>query len=232
MRRSQYTRETGNSIQQVRSSVKTFFEYRIAVRRGVIAIALGVLVASFTAIPTTASASTESPYAPVEGAEEHCVLDVDRDTLTCFATFTEAIAKASGGRITDAPTDPAMASADLDNQINALAEDPGPQSHIVLSISYAGTRHTGSSFTAHGHYPCSSGRGYVYKNLHDFGWGNRIRSFKSYANCRITLYEYQNCRGASKTWLRNEQPVALGAMDQRASSMRFDYGLPPQSSCY
>jgi hypothetical protein len=58
-------------------------------------------------------------------AGRHCVLHLsDGGTVTCYSTFTEAIADSTDGRITDAPADAADAVTDarLKARLAALAE--------------------------------------------------------------------------------------------------------------
>lgn len=153
--------------------------------------------------------------------------------MSCFGTFTEAIAAATGGRIADAPADPAAAvDPEFDNRIEAAGE-AGPQSHIVLAISHSGTGHSGATLTSTSHSTCASS-GKVHKSLGSIGsgWSDRISSFRSFADCRITLYNFTQCHGAQRTWTRNEKPTSIGAMNDIASSMRFTFNLPPTSQCF
>src|SRR5256885_608374 len=71
---------------------------------------------AMTAIATPAKAATAQ--------ERHCVIDVSTPNApaSCYQTFTEAIAKATGGRVTEAPNDPAAAVKDLAARLNTSVD--------------------------------------------------------------------------------------------------------------
>ncbi|WP_347727657.1 hypothetical protein [Streptomyces sp. CAU 1734] len=74
---------------------------RTGVSAMVAAASAGVLLA-----PLPAAAAPDSTRGP------HCVVKVDTGKSTCYDTFRESIAAATGGRITDAPLTPQKAAKD------------------------------------------------------------------------------------------------------------------------
>ncbi|WUI03903.1 hypothetical protein OHR68_19575 [Spirillospora sp. NBC_00431] len=98
---------------------------------------------SLSAVPASAGAQAKPspPSGHQQAAKRHCVVNLsNRGKTTCYDGFRKAITAASGGRITNAPDNPAAAMADpgFIARINALpaAKKRTGFSEIVLSIEY------------------------------------------------------------------------------------------------
>lgn len=66
--------------------------------------------------------------------------------------------------------------------------ESGVLTSTVLAIMYDDANYGGSSFlmSVSGTVTCGT---YTYSDLHQFGWGDRISSYRTYAGCRGTIYE-------------------------------------------
>ncbi|WP_283133024.1 RICIN domain-containing protein [Rhizohabitans arisaemae] len=76
---------------------------------------------------------------PGSGAGDHCVVAAGTTTLTCFDTFREAVAAATGGRVADAPENVAKALEDpeVTAKLNNVA--PGEKGKAPTTASSGGT---------------------------------------------------------------------------------------------
>ncbi|WP_147339354.1 hypothetical protein [Actinomadura spongiicola] len=186
------------------------------------AATLTVATAVGTAIVSPASAGSS----PTDGAGqeatggENCVVHLNsNNSMKCFDTFTEAIADATAGRITNAPRDArsAMADSGLDRRLNGLGTS-GPG--IVLAIEYADGNYAGR----HNIYTGSAGC----DNDDDVEWSvealgsfnDTITSFRNYAECQANHYEHNDFEGASTGWL-NDTPNIGEAMNDQTSSIQW-----------
>jgi hypothetical protein len=193
------------------------------------------------AAPPAASAPSAATASPAQ----HCVSGPSGEA-TCYATFTEAIAAATGGEIADAPADARLALADerfanrinaialkraADLQSGALAAHITPASTVVIGISYLDANYGGNTWVWNQPYGCD-GNPYtidfeVY-NLNmspyaNYGFNDNISSFHSYSNCQTVLYEDWYWGGSATN---GGVPIAdmswVGAaMNDRASSIRW-----------
>jgi hypothetical protein len=195
-------------------------------------------IASLLALPVCflGACATDLETSAAPGGK-HCVSTASGDA-TCYATFTEAIAAATDGRITDAPADAADAVGDdtFTARLNGLATArSGPKaSSVVIGIVYKDAHYQGGStwvfsqpHGCDGNYNTSF-RDFEVGNLNawpysDFGFNDAISSFHSYSGCRTVLFEDWHWLGAA-SW--GGTPLAdmdyVGdALNDRASSIAW-----------
>jgi hypothetical protein len=152
----------------------------------------------------------------------HCFLSPANE-MSCFATFREAMAAGSGGRIVDAPNDVKAALADpsFNARVDALAAMPRTQ--IVVAILYEDQDLSGSSFAIWKGTGCDGNINTMDHNvasLSPFGWSDTVTSLHSYSNCHTVLYENDNWTGARTGKIGITNYVG-DAMDDRANSVEF-----------
>ncbi|MEV7012195.1 hypothetical protein [Streptosporangium sp. NPDC051022] len=150
---------------------------------------------------------------------------------TCYRTFTEAIADATGGRITDAPREAATAMADpeFDRRMNALGQTNDQAtmqgSWVPLSLEFEHGNYGGDSTAIHISYPACTPKHDVLTLLNldgsdKFGrWNDKISSFRSYGDCEVNHYEHFDFGGDSTGWSRNAG--WLGSMNDKTSSIAW-----------
>jgi hypothetical protein len=191
-----------------------------AVLLGATAVALG----AFTA-PAMSAAE-----------EEHCtVLVSEREpTVTCFATFTEAVRVATGGSITDAPASVAEALRDeaLMRRMGLTAGKAESLPALTLypvGIEFAAKNYVETPSTSLTYYdgsPCTGTTADVDKEVKDMPWlwDDRVSSFVNGNNCWTNHYQLALFRGKSTGYLndRTIMPTVTGTdMDNRTRSIRF-----------
>ncbi|RKS79015.1 hypothetical protein BZB76_0453 [Actinomadura pelletieri DSM 43383] len=188
----------------------------------VFAATLTVATAVGTAIVSPASASSS----PTDGVGqeatggENCVVHLSsNNSVKCFDTFTEAIADATAGRITNAPRDArsAMADSGLDRRLNGLGT-AGPG--IVLAIEYADSDYAGRHNIYTGSAGCDNDDGVEWRVESLGSFNDMITSFRNYADCQANHYEHIDFEGASTGWL-NDTPNIGEAMNDQTSSIQW-----------
>lgn len=209
-------------------------------RKGVVAlVALAVVGA---AAPTAAAE-------PAAG-QQHCVMHlskVGKSTDTCYDTFTEAIADATNGKITDAPAsaDSVAGDAGFAARLNAAGAKKGsPQANAaaggtVIGIEWIHSLWKGSSWTAEADYGCDNNWNqldWLQDNLGGTWLNDEISSFDTrfsgtYGDCIAVHYEHAYFYGASdkpEVYLlgmdRDEGRhcgTPLGMMNDRTSSITW-----------
>ncbi|TDD98110.1 hypothetical protein [Actinomadura rubrisoli] len=192
----------------------------IIVNRG-IPVVLGSVAAAST-LSLTAAAPTSATTAPNIG--RHCVIDLTgHRSMTCHASFQEAIAVASAGHIADAPDDPATAvrSRAFNARVNGLAQRSGTASALVTSIEYDGTQYSGPSIVFTHDKVCTASNLDIDDNLSALpaGWDNRISSFHGYSGCRPRHWEEKLFGGAFTEY--QDARETMGIMDNQASSLSW-----------
>jgi len=176
---------------------------------------LAALLLSPLALPPAAAA----PDGPSSGAR-HCVHNLSDGTEQCFATFTEAIAVATGGAVTDAPADSAKAAGDpafaqrMDASSNVVAAS------AVLGISYIDAGYSGASRVWQASYGCDSSLDVDWQ-ISNVGstWNDKISSARSYSSCQSKYWEHAGFVGASTSWFIDSS--YFGSMNDRATSIQF-----------
>ena len=194
-------------------------------------VALGLLVASGCALETEPYQEEDNDAEAAEATEweeatdnsgSHCVVDASEPEPTCYATFSEAMAAATGGRITDAPDDVSAALADdgLAARIDALGLEDVAQisaSSVVMAIFWEHWYFEGAAVVIKGS-TCSDTLDDV-----DFAWprltrmNDRISSFRCYNNCWCKLFEHWYYGGSCYGYYERADKI-VGNMNDAASS--------------
>jgi len=148
-------------------------------------LALGAGVLAFLLLP--ASAAHAAP------AGRHCVVSASTAApMVCYSSFTTAITNATGGRVTDAPSDAKTALDDekLAKKLNDLPSAPArapsaAASNIVISVEHTGEDFGGSTLTITGTHACDNFTSPVEFTMTSLpsGWNDDIESFRAFANC-------------------------------------------------
>ncbi|MFF4415609.1 hypothetical protein ACFYY8_24010 [Streptosporangium sp. NPDC001559] len=155
---------------------------------------------------------------------------ISKENTSCYDTFTEAVAFATGGRITDAPNDTAAAMADpgLTRRINALSQNSSARPTVaeepnVISIEYEHDKYSGRSYTFMGNGTgCGRDHDITYQvsSLSGVGMNEMISSYIAYDRCFVKHYEHDNFSGKSTDWLFWNLYIE-GYMNDRTSSIKW-----------
>ena len=168
----------------------------------------------------TSEAATAGPRAP---GLPHCTLAAgDDQPLHCFATFREAVAFATGGRVTTAPASPADAADDP--AFTAAVEAPAAlDASYLLGYEWADLNWTGASLAMYGSGRCdnSSDVDFRFPSMPS-GWNDRISSFKSYNNCAQQLFRGTSFSGGALTYIVTNMSYVGSAANDQASSVTFN----------
>lgn len=200
----------------------------------VVSSGLGARLPALLALPLwfAAACGVEPAEDPPAGeALNHCVSNVDGDgTATCYATFTEAIAAATDGKITDAAADyrDAFTDGTLTDRINAIATERAAQIKANLLPPTPGSGGTVIGIVNHDAH--NEGKDWVFRvstlgcdgshqgiewavqNLNEAPYtvsqmNDNISSFRSFSGCATVVFE---------DWkLNNENPGAIATVDFR-----------------
>ncbi|MGI5150060.1 hypothetical protein ACQEVC_27570 [Plantactinospora sp. CA-294935] len=193
------------------------------------ALTLTPIVAAALALPAAA--------APAQAAEQTepvtaCVLDVSAAAPkpVCFASFTEAVARATGSRITNAPADGNAAVRDsaFRARLEASNARGGKQSasraaaaDIVIGIEYEDSDFEGSRLIVTATSGCTStlaDTDWLMSGLSS-DWNDEIGSYQAFANCYAKHYEHINFTGVSTAYDAGQ--ADMGWMDDEASSITW-----------
>jgi hypothetical protein len=170
--------------------------------------------------------------------QRHCVIDVGTRATACYASFTEALSTATGGRITDAPADARAALSDgtlvariNDRDAMPKAEGRADRDLTLWAIFFMGPQYSEWSFTLSATSgpcttPLSDVDGYIttYEMQHWLVGGqytsidNEISSFQCFNNCWCRLYDGD---GVGDYIGYSPKEEVLGPMENRASSIYF-----------
>jgi hypothetical protein len=155
--------------------------------------------------------------------ERHCVVSVDvvgdgsAAPSTCYLTFAEAIAAATGGRVH-------LSNASRSRAVSAAELAPGvaggavvPNTSVVIGIDYLDPNFQGSTFTwtapaACGNYQTSS---------EPTGWDNKISSVAAFSNCATTLHDGANFGNPAFLVGVNGSAGSLGTFNDKTSSEKW-----------
>ncbi|MET7622638.1 hypothetical protein [Streptomyces sp. NPDC005408] len=183
--------------------------------------------------PASASAAgTGGTAEPAAG--RHCVVRLSQgNQMSCFATFSAAIAAATGGKVTNAPADPGSAMADpafaaqLDESAakrpssapRSTATTPG---NTVIGIEYEHIGFAGSTFVLTSDYGCTPDLDYAEWEYTFWrtSWSDRISSFRTYAGCRANHFDGPFYDGA-QTGYQVSQYYIGEPMNDRTTSIRW-----------
>jgi hypothetical protein len=168
-----------------------------------------IRIIAFAAIVVAAVGAAASFTTPAQaqagagGKGRHCVMNLSAPSAptTCYDSFTEAIAKASGGRITDAPSD--VRAAMRDPKLAAELNSGGGigTKAFVIGVEYYLQNFSGASLTFNGDHTCTGTtsdleyRQAPLPTLGGINWNNNIRSFQGFNNCYQRMWDNANCTG-------------------------------------
>jgi hypothetical protein len=146
---------------------------------------------------------------PAQAAEKdrHCVTNMSAPNTptTCYDSFTEAIAKATDGRVTDAPDNARKAANDprLQTQLNSRAINTGgkatPQTASPIEIAWEDTDFGGNTWIFSTNRDCTATLDDIDFSEPYLNFG--IRSFRNYRGCASKHYEFPNFEGRSVGWI-------------------------------
>jgi hypothetical protein len=169
---------------------------------------------------------TTPAQAQAGGKDRHCVTNVSvpNAPTTCYDSFTTAIAKATEGRITDAPENARKAANDprLQTQLNATGAKKnglGTAAVSPVTILYRDADFGGGSWILTGDHDCTGptdNRDYWMDYVGD-SWNDDIGSYKAYRNCWLMLFEDIGYGGASIPFAGTR--TDLGILDDAVSSI-------------
>ena len=165
----------------------------------------------------------------------HCVLDLPAGSMSCYGTFTEAIAAATNGRVTTVPNDVHKAQDDpalkayLAAQVAAADCPQGGKDGCILSIEYEDEDFDDSTLTSRGPFTCSGPITDIDYELPQMppGWNDQIDSFRSSTDnfgplaglCYVQHFEHSNFQGG---WIGPSPTTAhMGGMGDQTSSIRW-----------
>lgn len=185
---------------------------------------LRALVVASIAVVGLGLASEAAPVRAETKVQQvrHCVMDVTapKAPIACYGSFTAAIAKATGGRITDAPNDAnaAVSDARLLARLKAIrAQAIGP-----IGTFYASTGYRGRTLTITGDHDCDDAHSPVEFSVEYVGdrWNDDIESFKAWRNCGAKVFEHRGFRGVTLDgyYIRMSN---LGSLNNEVSSIEF-----------
>ncbi len=171
-----------------------------------VTLAVAALGAGAVAVPAHAE---EKP--------RHCVVDVAAATspMSCYDSFTTAIAKATGGRVTDAPADvrTAMRDPKLIAQLNDTSFSPAQG--FVLSTEWDGSNFSSDSISFTGTTGCDEFNWSV--SYVGDRWNDDISSYQAFSNCVVRHWEHRDFAGVSTAFDRGQPD--MGWMDDETSSI-------------
>jgi hypothetical protein len=194
-----------------------------------------LLAAPATAAPGRAAADTSesataAAKAPATPGGAHCTLAAGANQpLHCFATFRQAVAFATGGRVTDAPASAAAAATDRtfaaevakSNAVTPSAVTPAATTLAGIEYADASFRGASLSLSTPGSCDNSSDADYRFGSM-PAGWNDRITSFKSFSNCAQQLFRSVNFTGGALTIVISSLANVGAAANDQASSLTFN----------
>jgi hypothetical protein len=151
----------------------------------------------------------------------HCVSQISSNDVSCYSSFREAIAFATGGMIVDAPeANVALVDESFARRIDALSVTIN--AGVVIGIDYEDAKWTGSTLTWTANIGCDGNIGFADFEAFSMpsGWNDEITSFRSFSNCQTVLFEHNGFFGAT-TQKAVDLSFGGSAMDDRASSIRW-----------
>lgn len=149
-------------------------------------------------------------------------------STVCYDTFTEAIARATSGRVTDAPddsrvavTDPGLAArlnpsgTKTDAVANAVADD------VLIAIEYEDSDFEGSTYTVLRPWGCTGTISDVDWTVPSLpaDWNDEIGLYRTFSNCWAKHFEHINFGGLSTAFDAGQ--ADMGWMDDETSSIQY-----------
>ncbi|MCK1797062.1 hypothetical protein MTQ01_13750 [Streptomyces sp. XM4193] len=190
-------------------------------RAAAVAVAVGaplLLGGAPAGAVTTADASPRT-------SDAHCVQDLGSGGLECYATFTDAVDAATGGRISDAPAGVEAAEGDarLHGRTAELARDRDAirAGEVIQGTFFDETNYGGGSLTVRGEAPCKKDGWVDWQLTLDDEWKDRISSVQPWAECWIWLYPEPDLGGERDGPFKENTPDIGSFMNDRTQSIGF-----------
>jgi hypothetical protein len=193
-----------------------------------------IIVGVTTAVLVSLVATPAANAAPAVTDKPHCVVALPAETMSCYATFTEAISSVTHGAITDAPAD-GRTTGENDpftariKEYNAAAlADPSAAASVVLSKLYWDAGLSGNSLAFTGG-ACDTSSTSVEYSVADLGkytvsgqgtWNNKTSSINKYY-CNTKMYDNINFGGAQSGWYGSVFNLGDIGWNDRASSLQW-----------
>jgi hypothetical protein len=170
-----------------------------------------------------APAANAAPPASA-GAKTHCAVNVSNNSMKCFSSFKEAIALATGGKVTNAPTSAAEATADASfaAAVNA-ADDVSAATNTLIGVEWWNKNYSGNDLDFYG----TSGKcsvattdvDYVASDL--YSWNNKISSFFVYGDCLQKSWDNINYKGSNTGWRGDTANLTDVGWNDRIESIKW-----------
>jgi hypothetical protein len=177
-----------------------------------------------TLVVAALGAATITAPAPAQAADkpQHCVVDVSTvsQKMSCYDSFTTAIAKATKGRVTDAPADvrTAMRSPKLAAQLNDTSF--APAAGFVLSTEWDGSGFSSDSISFTGSTGCDNSMDVDFEVAYvGDRWNDDISSYLAFSNCLVKHWEHRDFAGLSTGFDAGQSD--MGIMDDETSSIQW-----------
>ena len=198
-----------------------------------VALAVGTLAGCAEDSGTETAGEPATAVASTGG--RNCVESADHEE-SCYATFTEAVAVATGGAIKDAPIDARLAVDDplFTERLNSLAEQAKSKpsasaqltalSTVIVGIAWDDANYGGDTYISYYSSGCDGNPATYDTGVVGLGSMNdRISSFRSYSGCQSVYFEDVWFHGAATN---GGAPITdmrwVGkAMNDQASSVAF-----------
>lgn len=189
-----------------------------------------VAAIALTAVSTPAQAASVAAGTPAQAAPTHCVANVaqQKAPVRCYGTFTEAIAQATGGRVTDAPRsargalDDARLVAELDASGSTKAQSSSITAvSVLISIEYWDDGFSGSTYTWTAPAGCTGTTADTDWQAASLAsnWNDEIGSYRGFSNCWVRHFEHINFGGIFTAY--DGGLADMGWMDDESSSLRW-----------
>ncbi|SCL26629.1 hypothetical protein GA0074692_2202 [Micromonospora pallida] len=194
-------------------------------------MSIGLIAAALAAAPASAAEPTSPASTDATDGPRHCIANVTTPIakVECFDSFTVAVSKATGGRITDAPQDAGKAAYDAAFEaklrgLSKLAGQPGVQAQNIIEIDYDYGFWGTDTFTwwvENGGCESNSLGNVKYSvwNLADYGWNDRINAFTNDHLCFSKHFEHAGFQGLAIGWDYGRS--SLGPLDGQISSIQW-----------
>ena len=190
------------------------------------------LLAGTAAALATVAVAAPATAAPAGPPAQHCAFDARTGRTECFASFTDAIATATGGRVLDAPADPRLAQADPALRSRLAGADAAPggralksgtsEAEIVQGTFFEHPDYGGNSFTVHGAGLCDD-EGGAADFVADFpaDWHDTISSAQPWALCDLYLYSEVGQTGDKDGRFKENTAYIGDLLNDRVKSVSF-----------
>ncbi|MFE3766860.1 hypothetical protein ACFXPI_34475 [Streptomyces sp. NPDC059104] len=156
-------------------------------------VALPLLLAAMVTAGSSVIPAGTAVAAPTGG--NHCVVNTENGSTTCFGGFQDAVSFATDGRVTDAPD--ATTAATSEQFAQRLNQKPASGTKAVVAITYSGQKFDGDTLIVVAGSPCTANNG-VSAQLANLGrvpynsggasWNDRINSYVGFNQCQTKAF--------------------------------------------